>query len=381
MIYVSPRSWRSCHDPARRCCGRRSPGICPAVHLTSRALLLTPSRGRGGGIERYVETLEWAFTDQGVEYRRIDLLRPGAGAHARLLGEGRNHLRASAAPTRLVVAHRALLPVASLLARERSVRGISVVCHGSDVWATRPRVRRRVENRLLRRPSVRVVAVSSYTAGALASGGPACVLPPALSGRWFRTLVSASECVQPSGSRLQLLTAFRLADWRAKGLPELLAALASLGRPDLCLTICGNGEPPPDLVDLIRTYPWCVLKARLSDRELAAQFAAADLFVLATRTKPGRRACGEGFGLVLLEAQVAGTPVVGPAYGGAHDAYLDGVTGVAPVDESAAALAKTLAELLSDPRRLSRMGRRAAEWARECCDSEIYPPRAVSRLL
>jgi phosphatidyl-myo-inositol dimannoside synthase len=349
--------------------------------VTSRALLLTPSRGRGGGIERYVETLEWAFTDQGVEYRRIDLLRPGAGAHARLLGEGRSHLRASAAPIRLVLAHRALLPVASLLARERCVRGISVVCHGSDVWATRPRLRRRVENHLLRRPSVRVVAVSSFTAGALASGGPASILPPGLSGRWFRALVSASESVQRSSAQLHLITAFRLADWRAKGLPELLAALASLGRPDLCLTICGNGNPPPDLVDLIRAHPYCVLRAGLSDRELAAEFAAADLFVLATRTKPGRRASGEGFGLVLLEAQVAGTPVVGPAYGGAHDAYLDGVTGVAPVDESAAALARTLAELLSDPRRLGHMGRRAAEWAQECCNSEIYPSRAVSRLL
>jgi phosphatidylinositol alpha-1,6-mannosyltransferase len=349
--------------------------------VTSRVLLLTPSRGRGGGIERYVETLEWAFTKQGVEYGRIDLLRAGASAHARLLGEGRNHLRASGTPTRLVLAHRALLPVASLLVRERSVQGISVVCHGSDVWATRPRARRRVENHLLRRPSVRVVAVSSFTAGALAGGGPACVLPPGLSGRWFRTLVSASEGVQRSGSQLHLITAFRLADWRAKGLPELLAALASLGRRDLCLTVCGNGNPPPDLVDLIRTYPYCVLRAGLSDHELAAEFAAADLFVLATRTKSGRRACGEGFGLVLLEAQVAGTPVVAPAYGGAHDAYLDGVTGVAPIDESPAALAGTLAELLSDPRRLGHMGRRAAEWARECCDPEIYPVRAVSRLL
>ena len=238
-----------------------------------------------------------------------------------------------------------------------------------------------MENHLLRRQSVRVVAVSSFTAGALASGGPACVLSPGLSGRWFRTLVSASESVQRSGSRFRLITAFRLGDWRAKGLPELLAALDSLGRPDLFLTICGNGNPPPDLVDLIRAHPCCVLRAGLSDRELAAQFAAADLFVLATRTKPGRRASGEGFGLVLLEAQVAGTPVVGPAYGGAHDAYLDGVTGVAPTDESAAALAKTLAELLSDPRRLSHMGRRAAEWARECCNSESYPSRAVSRLL
>lgn len=33
----------------------------------SRTFLRTPSRGLGGGIERYVETLESAFAVQGVE--------------------------------------------------------------------------------------------------------------------------------------------------------------------------------------------------------------------------------------------------------------------------------------------------------------------------
>ena len=81
------------------------------------------------------------------------------------------------------------------------------------------------------------------------------------------------------------------------------------------------------------------LRPGLTDHDLAAQFAASDLFVLASRTRSGRRPCGEGFGLVLLEAQVAGTAVVGPAHGGSPDAYLDGVTGATPRDESAAALA------------------------------------------
>ena len=79
----------------------------------------------------------------------------------------------------------------------------------------------------------------------------------------------------------------------------------------------------------------------------AAELAAADLFILATRTRRGRRACGEGFGLVLLEAQAAGTPVVGPAYGGSRDAYMESVTGVAPVGESAEALAVVLGDLLA----------------------------------
>ena len=93
---------------------------------------------------------------------------------------------------------------------------------------------------------------------------------------------------------------------------------------------------------------WCSLRPGLSDRELAHQLADADLFVLATRTRRGRSASGEGFGLALLEAQVAGTPVVGPAYAGSRDAYVDRVTGVAH-DESSDALATALDQLLRDP--------------------------------
>ena len=93
---------------------------------------------------------------------------------------------------------------------------------------------------------------------------------------------------------------------------------------------------------------WCasILAARsrpgLSDRELARQLAGADLFVLATRSRGGRHTSGEGFGLVLLEAQVAGTPVVAPAHGGSHDAYIEGITGLAPMDETAGSLARVM---------------------------------------
>ena len=67
---------------------------------------------------------------------------------------------------------------------------------------------------------------------------------------------------------------------------------------------------------------------------------------LATHTWGNRRSCGEGFRLALLEAQVAGTAVIGPAHGGLPDAYFDGVNGTAPRNESVAALASILENLL-----------------------------------
>ena len=353
--------------------------------MTGRVLLLTPSRGLGGGIERYVDTLEWAFAAQGVECLRVDLHQGHQGsralAHARALSEARGHLRASAVPTRLIVAHRALLPIASLAARERAACGVSVVCHGSDAWGARFRARRGIESYLMGRDGVRVVAVSSFTAGAISRQGTATILPPGLSREWFRTLVEQSGCDQAPGAEVSMVTAFRLAGWEAKGLPQLLDAVETLGRPDIRVIVCGTGEPPAELLRLVRKHSCCSLRPGLSDRELARQLAVADLFVLATRTRLGRRPSGEGFGLVLLEAQVAGTPVIGPAYGGSHDAHIEGVTGVTPTDETPEALAAVIQELLKDRRKLEEMGKHAAAWARERFAPERYAAYAVARLL
>jgi len=59
--------------------------ISPMSGTRPRVLLLSPSGGLGGGIERYVETLQWAFGEQGVACARADLEQPGLAGHWRLL--------------------------------------------------------------------------------------------------------------------------------------------------------------------------------------------------------------------------------------------------------------------------------------------------------
>lgn len=358
-----------------------STAVAGAPGRPDPVLLLAPSRGLGGGIERYVQTVQSAFTDRGVAYQRLDLTRPGLAGHRVLFDEAAAALAGVAGPARVIIGHRALLPVASLLARARAVRGISVICHGSDVWGSRSGPRRRLESWLMCRANVRIVAVSSFTAGTLFPGGQATILPPGLSKTWFSELAAAAAAGRAPRGGVGLMTAFRLGEWREKGLPQLTEAIAALDRADVRLVVCGSGEPSAELVDHVGRYPWCSLRPGLADRELAAQFAAADLFVLATRTRSGRRPCGEGFGLVLLEAQVAGTAVIGPAHGGSPDAYLEGVTGATPRDESAAALAAVLGGLVRQPRRLGEMSSRGGAWARERFAPDRYAALAVDRLL
>ncbi len=349
--------------------------------MTSRVLLLSPSRGLGGGIERYVQAIESAFAAGGIACERLDLSASGAHSHLRLLAQGRAVLRADPGPRYLVAAHRALLPVAMLLAGDHAVRGVSVLCYGSEIWGPRWPPRRLLERRLMRGAKVRVVTISSFSAGALLRDCRAVILPPTLSPEWFDTLTRARAERRHRMPGTNLVTTFRLADWEEKGLPRLVAAVTTLGRPDVRLTVCGSGPPPTGLLRLVAERPWCTLRPELSDKELAAELAAADLFVLATTTKSRTRTAGEGFGLVLLEAQAAGTPVVAPAFGGSRDAYIDGVTGVAPPDESVEALTRTLDDLLKDPARLPEMGEDAARWSQQAFNPERYARLVLARLL
>jgi len=102
------------------------------------------------------------------------------------------------------------------------------ICHGSDVWGDRLGPRWHLESRLMRRRDVRVIAASSFTAGSLIPGCRAAVLPPGLSRAWFGELASAAAAAparRPGG--VEVMTAFRLGDWRDKGLVELTAAIAT----------------------------------------------------------------------------------------------------------------------------------------------------------
>jgi glycosyltransferase involved in cell wall biosynthesis len=344
-------------------------------------LIVAPSRGLGGGIERYSAAIEATLQSDGIHCRRMDLRAPerpgGLASKARFLSEVGRAVRSSGTPTRLVVTHRNLLPVVYPAARQRHYAGTTVILHGHETWSDQ----RRRASRIMRRADVRVVAGSSFTAGAIAPVCRASVLHPGIAADWYRTLVSAARSGRVRSGRFDLVTAFRLADWRSKGLPTLLEALELLGHDRVRLTVCGTGEVPPDLRDALAARPWAGLAPNLTDAELAERLAQADLFVLATRTRAGARASGEGFGLAMLEAQLAGTPVVAPAYGGGHDAFQHGLTGLSPVDESPRALRSAIATILDDDRLRTRMARAAATWSRDRFNPARYSEQLIRTLL
>lgn len=90
-------------------------------------------------------------------------------------------------------------------------------------------------------------------------------------------------------------------------------------------------------------------------RELPACHAAADLFVMPCRTRHAGLDV-EGLGIVFLEAQACGVPVLAGDSGGAPEALLPGRSGQVVDGTSARAVADAVARLLSDPAALRQMG-------------------------
>jgi phosphatidylinositol alpha-1,6-mannosyltransferase len=107
------------------------------------------------------------------------------------------------------------------------------------------------------------------------------------------------------------------------------------------------------------------LLGRVLEEELPQLYAAADLFVLACRTRWGGLE-QEGFGIVFLEAAAAGVAAVAGRSGGAAEAVVDGRTGAVLDDpDDPAALAVAIGRYLDDPGLRRRHGAAARTRAEE----------------
>ncbi len=100
-----------------------------------------------------------------------------------------------------------------------------------------------------------------------------------------------------------------------------------------------------------------VFTGMLRDQDLSAAFASGDLFAFPSET--------DTFGRVIIEAQASGLPVLISNQGGPRDAVLPEQTGRIVPELTPDSYAEALADLLSDPARLSQWKQHAREHARQ----------------
>lgn len=162
---------------------------------------------------------------------------------------------------------------------------------------------------------------------------------------------------------------------KRKGLKYLLSAYSKLKWewPNLRLLVAGPGKPDADSSRILseRNLQDVVFLGRISDEDKARYYKSADIFC---SPATGR----ESFGIVLLEAMAAGTPVVATSIEGYSSVIADGEDGLLVPPKNDQALADAITRLLEDKalaERLRANGYKKAEdfrWERVAGDVLDY---------
>ncbi|MDE2007960.1 MAG: glycosyltransferase family 4 protein [Rhodospirillales bacterium] len=149
-------------------------------------------------------------------------------------------------------------------------------------------------------------------------------------------------------TRVVVLTAARLV--RHKGFPELAAAMRTL--PEAELWVAGMRLPSDQGPDMRALLEGAGLGRRLKvlgfRDDMPALLAAADIFALPSHL--------EGLPLAVIEAMLAGLPVVACDIGGPREQVLEGETGFLVPRGAVAELAAALGRLAADPGARAAMG-------------------------
>lgn len=335
-------------------------------------LLLDMHDGPGGGVERFSKAIATTLRANGLAVQR-EVRR----SHRWVRFEYASYcLRVAVAAVRrrphLVIAtHTHLAPAALLAARLTGVR-FAVLTHGREAWL----VRSRTVLAALRHAD-RVWAPSQFTLRQLSAQR---VRPHSL-GLLQPPVHDARPATADARTRGKLLTVARLEnDVRYKGVDEVILALPLVSQEftSAQLVVVGEGPDRGRLQEIARSAGVADrvhFLGRVSDNELAHEYATARVFVLPSKTQLRPTPMGEGFGLVYLEAASAGLPSIAADTGAPTEVVRNEISGLTvPVTPQSIAAASL--RLITDDHLWHRLSTGALQVA-----AEFAVERFAERLL
>lgn len=202
----------------------------------------------------------------------------------------------------------------------------------------------------------RYLAISQYVARRIAlyyNRESTLVYPPVDTE--FYTPDPAGSAPEASSTKPKFLVVSALVPYKRVDLAMMAARHAGVG-----LTVVGNGPERANLERLagdgIELVGW------LSNEEIREHYRSSIAAIL-----PGE----EDFGIVPVEAQACGRPVVALGRGGALDTVIDGETGVLFADTTVESLGAALTRAASIPWDAARIRRHAEQFSRARFVSEI----------
>jgi len=161
-------------------------------------------------------------------------------------------------------------------------------------------------------------------------------------------------------NKIILLSVGRLV--KRKGFDKVIGAMPAVLKqvPNLVYFILGNGEEIDNFkfkISNLKLEKNIIIITDAPDDEKNIWYNLSDIFIMPARNIGGDF---EGFGIVYLEANLAGKPVIAGRSGGVPDAVIDGLNGLLVNPESVADITQAIIKLALDPdlrRKLGEQGR------------------------
>ncbi len=328
------------------------------------------------GYETGLPLIGWREHDRGKPYpvlrlkllrtRIDDVPRPGAAKLLFLARDAALRLRLAATLLRLVATRgvRAIC-VGELLASGWVIRlfrllpGVRLVAyvHGEEITTedAHDPGHRRARGTLLR--SARIVVVSRFTRQAVLSllgdaGDRVRLIENGVDGARFHPAAKAPDLVElyRLAGCFVFVSVCRLLE--KKGVDQAIRGFAALlaRHPDSRYLIVGTGPHEGELQALAQRLGVAdrvVFAGQVADDELADHYRLGDAFVMPNRALPNGDT--EGFGLVFLEANACGLPVLAGRDGGSTDAVRHGVNGLVVDGHSLPEIAAAMLRLREEP--------------------------------
>jgi len=157
-------------------------------------------------------------------------------------------------------------------------------------------------------------------------------------------------------NKIILLSVGRLV--KRKGFDKVIEALPEALKqvPNLIYIIIGDGKEIENWrfkIENLKLEKYIYIINQTTDQERDIWYSASDIFIMPSRNIDGDF---EGFGIVYLEANSAGKPVIAGRSGGVQDAVIEGLNGLLVNPEDISEIASAIIKLADNPELRQKLG-------------------------
>ncbi|MFH1583394.1 MAG: glycosyltransferase family 4 protein [Candidatus Falkowbacteria bacterium] len=259
----------------------------------------------------------------------------------------------------------------------------SVILHGLDLSSAIKKTRKKWLAEKILKNAEKIICINSYVADLTkqffpASANKIAIVNPGVENRITHNAQLATQIRNKYqlNDKIVLLSVGRLV--KRKGFDKVIEALPETLRQasNLVYVILGNGAEFKNYELSIANYELknkALIINNASDPERNSWYNLCDIFIMTSRNIDGDF---EGFGIVYLEANLAGKPVIAGKAGGVEDAVINGLNSLLVDPEDTNQITSAIIKLAQNPELRKKLG----EQGRERAIKEFNWPKQANKI-